>query len=56
MEEEKDLRQIAAQEIMTRNVVTVPGEMLVTNLAHLLQERHLIRVPVVQGKRWSVLL
>jgi len=49
MEEEKDLRQITAEEIMTRNVVTVTEEMLVKDLIHLLQERHLIHVPVVQG-------
>ncbi|NGZ97225.1 MAG: signal transduction protein [Nitrospira sp. WS110] len=50
MEEGKDLRQITAEEIMTRNVVTVTEEMAVTDLIHLLQERHLIRTPVVRGK------
>ena len=50
VEEGKDLRQITAEEIMTRNVVTVTEEMLVTDLIHLLQERHLIRTPVVRGK------
>ena len=50
MEEGKDLRQITAEEIMARNVVTVTEEMLVTDLIHLLQERHLIRAPVVRGR------
>lgn len=50
MEEGKDLRQITAEEIMTRNVVTVTEEMAVTDLIHLLQERHLIRAPVVRGR------
>ena len=50
MEEGKDLRQITAEEIMTRNVVTVTEELLVTDLIQLLQEQHLIRVPVVRGK------
>ena len=50
MEEEKDLRQITAEEIMTRNVVTVTEEMLVKDLIKLLQERHLIRTPVIRGK------
>lgn len=49
MEEGKDLRHITAAEIMTRNVVTVTEEMLVTDLTHLLQEQHLIRAPVVRG-------
>jgi CBS domain-containing protein len=50
IEEGKDLRQITAEEVMTRNVVTVTEEMLVKDLIHLLQERHLIRAPVVRGK------
>jgi CBS domain-containing protein len=35
MEEGKDLRQITAEEIMTRNVVTATEEMLVKDLIHL---------------------
>ncbi len=35
---------------MTRNVVTVTEEMLVKDLIKLLQERHLIRTPVIRGK------
>jgi len=50
MEEGKDLRQITAEEIMARNVVTATEEMLVKDLIKLLQERHLIRTPVIRGK------
>ena len=49
IDEGKDLRQITAQEIMTRDVVTVTEEMLVKDLINLLQNRHLIRTPVVRG-------
>ncbi|MBI5854626.1 MAG: CBS domain-containing protein [Nitrospirae bacterium] len=50
MDEGKDLRQLTATDIMTRDVVTVTEEMPVKDLVHLLQARHLIRVPVVRGK------
>jgi CBS domain-containing protein len=50
MDEGKDLRQLTATDIMTRDVVTVTQEMPVKDLVHLLQARHLIRVPVVRGK------
>ncbi len=50
MDEGKDLGQLAATDIMTRDVVTVTEEMLVKDVVHLLQERHLIRVPVIKGK------
>ena len=50
MDEGKDLRQLAATDIMTRDVVTVTEEMPVKDVVHLLQERHLLRVPVVKGK------
>jgi CBS domain-containing protein len=46
----RDLRQVTAEEMMTRDVVTVTGEMLVKDLIKLFQERHLIRTPVVRGK------
>ncbi len=49
IEEGKDLRSVKAEELMTKNVVTVTEEMLVKDLIHLLQERHFIRVPVVRG-------
>jgi len=35
---------------MTRDIVTVTEEMLVKDVVHLLQERHLIRAPVLKGK------
>ena len=50
MDAGKDLGQLAATDIMTRDVVTVTEEMLVKDVVHLLQERHLIRVPVIKGK------
>ena len=50
IDEGKDLREVTAEEIMTNNVVTVTEEMLVKDLIDLLQERHLIRTPVVRGK------
>jgi CBS domain-containing protein len=36
---------------MTREVVTSTEEMPLMNLIHLLQERHLIRVPVVKDRK-----
>ena len=50
MEEGKNLKTIMAAEIMTRTVVTVTEDMPIMDLVHLLQERHLIRVPVVKGR------
>lgn len=50
MDQEKDLREITAADIMARDVVTVTEDTLVKDLVRLLQERHLIRVPVVKGK------
>lgn len=50
MDEGKDLGELTATDIMTRDVVTITEEMLVKDVVHLLQERHLIRVPVVNGK------
>ena len=50
MDEGKDLGQLTATDIMTRNVVTVTEEMPVKDVVHLLQERHLLRVPVLKGK------
>lgn len=50
MDEGNDLGRLAATDIMTRDVVTVTEEMPVKDVVHLLQERHLIRVPVLKGK------
>ena len=49
LEQDKDLRKVAVSDIMTREVVTATEDMSLMNLIHLLQERHLIRVPVVRG-------
>jgi CBS domain-containing protein len=51
LQEGKNLRDVTAREVMTPHVITVHEEMPVTDLIALLQERHLIRVPVVQGKK-----
>ena len=51
MEEGKDLRQITASEIMTRDVVTATEQMLLPDIVKLLREHHLIRVPVVNNKK-----
>ena len=50
MDEGKDLGQLAATDIMTRDIVTATEEMPVKDVFYLLQERHLIRVPVLKGK------
>jgi CBS domain-containing protein len=48
----KDLRKIAAAEIMTpeEDLVTVTEDMPIMDLAKILEESHLVRVPVVKGK------
>jgi CBS domain-containing protein len=52
MTDGKDLRKITAGDIMTpqEKLVTVTEETPVLDLIRILQERHLIRVPVVKGK------
>lgn len=50
MMEDKDLRTVTAADIMIRDVETVGEDIPVVDLVRLLQERHLIRVPVVRGK------
>lgn len=52
MTDGKDLRKIRAEDIMTpqEKLVTVTEETPVQDLIRILQERHLIRVPVVKGK------
>jgi CBS domain-containing protein len=52
MTDGKDLRKITAGDIMTpqEKLVTVTEETPVLDLIKVLQERHLIRVPVVKGK------
>ena len=51
LQEGKNLRNVTAGEVMTPHVITVHEEMPVMDLIALLQERHLIRVPVVQGTK-----
>lgn len=52
MTDGKDLRKITAGDMMTpqEKLVTVTEETPVLDLIKILQERHLIRVPVVKGK------
>ena len=51
VEQERDLRSVLVSDIMTKDVVTTTEETPIMNLIHLLQERHLIRVPVVKGQK-----
>lgn len=51
VEQDRDLRNVPVTEIMTREVVTATEDMPLMNLIHLLQERHLIRVPVVKDHK-----
>ena len=50
LDEGKDLREVKAEDIMTRTVVTVTEDMGFTDLRVLFQRDLLIRVPVVRGK------
>ena len=52
MTDGKDLQKVAAEDIMTpeENLVTVTEETPVMDLVKILQESHLIRVPVVKDK------
>ncbi|MCW5794557.1 MAG: CBS domain-containing protein [Nitrospira sp.] len=51
VEQERDLRSVLVSDIMTKDVVTTTEETPIMSLIHLLQERHLIRVPVVKGQK-----
>jgi CBS domain-containing protein len=51
VEQGRDLREVLVSEIMTREVITTTEDMSLMNLIHLLQEHHLIRVPVVRGSK-----
>ena len=50
LDDGKDLREVKAEDIMTRTVVTVTEDMLFTDLLMLFKRDSLIRVPVVKGK------
>jgi len=49
MSEGRDLRKVAAADIMTPSVLTVTEERSLGELATLFQDRYLTRVPVVRG-------
>lgn len=51
LDEDGDWKLVEAKDVMTRDIVTVTEESLVSEVIHLLQERHLIRVPVVRGRQ-----
>ena len=51
VEQGKDLRDVSVSDIMTKDVVTANEDTPLMNLIHLLQERHLIRVPVVKDHK-----
>ena len=51
VEQGKDLREVSVSDIMTKEVVTTTEDTPIMDLIHLLQERHLIRVPVVKEKK-----
>jgi CBS domain-containing protein len=48
--EGKELSKITAGEIMTKGAITVTQDTKVMEIIHLLQGKHLIRVPVVDGE------
>jgi len=51
MDQGKDLREVTASEMMTRDVVTATEQTPVPDVVKLLQKHHLIRVPVVENKK-----
>ena len=51
VEQGKDLREVSVSDIMTKDVVSTTEETPIMQLIHLLQERHLIRVPVVKDQK-----
>lgn len=50
LDDGKDLREVKAEDIMGRTVVTVTEDVRFTDLLMLFQRNSLIRVPVVKGK------
>jgi CBS domain-containing protein len=48
--EGKELATVTAGEIMTKNPITVHQDTSAKEIIHLLQEKHLIRMPVVDDK------
>ncbi len=47
----KDENEITAQDIMTRDTITVTEETPMMDVIKLLEDKHLIRVPVVNSKK-----
>jgi len=47
----KDLRSTSVASIMTKEVMTVTEQTPFMDVVHLLQQHHLVRVPVVRGKK-----
>jgi len=48
--EGKELAKVTAREIMTKNPITVNQDTRATEIVRLLQEKHLIRMPVVNDE------
>ncbi len=48
--EGKELAKVTAREIMTKDPVTVPQDSAAMDIIRLLQEKHLIRMPVVDDE------
>ncbi len=51
VEQGKDLRELSVSDMMTKDVISTTEETPIMQLIHLLQERHLIRVPVVKDQK-----
>lgn len=49
IEEGKDLEKVTAGEIMIKDPITVTRKTLAMEIVHVLQEKHLIRTPVVDA-------
>jgi CBS domain-containing protein len=47
----RDEKKITAQDIMTKKTITVTEDTLMMDVIKLLEDKHLIRVPVVNGKK-----
>ena len=48
--EGKELAKVTTREIMTKDPVTVPQDSAAMDILRLLQEKHLIRMPVVDDE------
>ncbi|MEE8494648.1 MAG: CBS domain-containing protein [Nitrospirales bacterium] len=50
LKEQKDLRTVTAEEIMTQKVISATEDTSFTALIELMQSHHLIRLPVLRGQ------